>query len=238
VNVRDLGGLPTDGGGVTRTGVVVRSDDIAALSPSGWQALADYGVRTAVDLRFPQERTAHPPHASPIAVVEIPLFGRIDRAVSETLDRMVADADDAGAAIRLMYVNALEVHMTRIGRAVDAVAAGSAAGAVLVHCAIGKDRTGIVSALLLRLGGVSIDDVADDYALSHERVSPLVDEWIRSGEGEAQQEVRRRFCSAPREGMIGMLEALEERHGGAAQFLHEAGVGERRLDEIRSRLVA
>jgi protein tyrosine/serine phosphatase len=233
VNVRDLGGLPTEHGTTTRTGRVVRADDIGALSASGWRALADYGVRTAIDLRFPQERTPHPPHAVPIDVAEIPLFGRIDRATAQRIDALVLDAADAAEAIRLMYVEALEVHATRIAEAVDTVARSLDHGAVLVHCAIGKDRTGIVSAFLLRLAGVSVDDVADDYALSHDRIAGLVAPWIDEAETDEQRRFRERMCSAPRAGMHGMLQALEGRFGGAERYLRDAGVTGERITGLR-----
>jgi protein tyrosine/serine phosphatase len=237
VNVRDLGGLETEEGAVTRRGWVVRADNIAELTPEGWHALDAHGVRTAIDLRFDTERTPHPSHARPIGVVHIPLFGRLDRRATERVDRMVLEAPDAGSAIRRMYEDALVTHRERIGQALHAVATALDGGAVVVHCAIGKDRTGIVSALLLRLAGVSIADVADDYALSHDRVRPLVDPWIAEAATAEERALRTRFCSAPRDGMHGMLEALEERHGGAVRFLRSAGLDEARLAGLRERLL-
>jgi protein tyrosine/serine phosphatase len=66
LNARDLGGYPTGDGGRTRWGAVVRSDSVAALTEAGRQALLDYGVRSMVDLRLPQEVAAHPnPFAEP-----------------------------------------------------------------------------------------------------------------------------------------------------------------------------
>ncbi|HEY6032238.1 MAG TPA: tyrosine-protein phosphatase, partial [Gaiellaceae bacterium] len=67
VNVRDLGGLPTEDGGVTLRGAVVRSDNARRLSDAGWQALLDHGVRTVVDLRWADERDEDPPGDVPIA---------------------------------------------------------------------------------------------------------------------------------------------------------------------------
>lgn len=224
VNVRDLGGLATEDGDQTRFGRVVRADDIAALSETGWRALAAYGVRTAVDLRFPQERTPHPPHATEIAIREIPLFGRIDRESSARIDALVLEAGDAAEALRLLYVDALEKHAERIVGAMRAIGAAMEDGAVLVHCAIGKDRTGIVSALLLRLARVSVTAVAEDYALSHDNVAELVASWIAEAPDDGQRTFRERMCAAPRAGMHGMLVELEERHGGVERYLADAGL--------------
>lgn len=235
--MRDLGGLPTEDGRTTRTRAVVRADDISALDEDGWQALAAYGVRTAIDLRFVEEGIEEAPHAGRIAVVHVSLFGRIDRGAGERIDRLASSSPDPAGALRALYVDALEVHAGRIARAVDALGRALDDGGVVVHCAIGKDRTGIVSALLLRLAGVPADEVADDYALSHERVETLVAQWIAAGRDEEQRAARRRLCAAPREGMVGTLEVLEERYGGARRYLRDAGVPAARLDEVRRRLV-
>ncbi|MEZ5101776.1 MAG: tyrosine-protein phosphatase [Thermoleophilia bacterium] len=236
-NVRDLGGLPTEDGRTTRPRVVVRADDISALDARGWDALATYGVRTAIDLRFVEEGALDPPHADRISVVRVSLFGRIDRGAGKRIDRLASSSPDPAQALEALYVDALEVHAGRIARAVDELARALSDGAVVVHCAIGKDRTGIVAALLLRLAGVSPDDVADDYALSHERVEQLVGEWIAAGRDEEQRAARARLCAAPRDGMVGTLAVLEERYGGARRYLRDAGVAAPRLDELRGRLV-
>lgn len=238
VNVRDLGGLPLETGGTTRHGRVVRADDIAALSEAGWRALTEHGVRTAIDLRFPQERTEHPPHASPLEVVRIPLFGRLDRAESARVDGLVSAAADAAEALAILYTDALETHAERIAAAVSAVDARLVDGAVLVHCAIGKDRTGIVSALLLRVAGVAAATVADDYAISHVNVASLVDPWIDEAADEAQRTYRQRMCAAPRDGMLGMLTALDDRHGGAVAYLRQAGVDDGAIGRLRLALTA
>ena len=75
VNVRDLGGLPLEGGGETAFGVVVRADSIRSLTDDGWQALVDYGVRMAVDLRSDFDAANDPPGDLPIEVVRIPVDG-------------------------------------------------------------------------------------------------------------------------------------------------------------------
>jgi len=75
LNVRDLGGLPTEDGGETRFDAVVRADSIGRLSDAGWAALAGYGVRRIVDLRWRDELEGDPPRALPVEVVHVSLFG-------------------------------------------------------------------------------------------------------------------------------------------------------------------
>jgi protein-tyrosine phosphatase len=116
-------------------------------------------------------------------------------------------------------------------------AVARASGGVVVHCYVGKDRTGVVSALLLRLAGVTVDAVAADYALSAGRVGPLVSGWIEEADDDVERDFRRRISGAPREGMALTLVGLEERWGGAESYLRTAGLSNRDLVRIRDRLV-
>jgi protein-tyrosine phosphatase len=147
LNVRDLGGLPTEDGGMTRFGSVVRADNVRKLSDDGWQALTDYGVTTIVDLRLSDELAEDPPRELDLDVVHIPVFEG-DAAFWAALDARLSGLD-AVAHKREAYLAALEQWHRRFGEAFAAVA-NARDGIVVVHCAGGKDRTGLVSALLLR----------------------------------------------------------------------------------------
>src|SRR5204862_8270973 len=85
-NIRDLGGLPPEDGGETRFGVVVRADDISLLSPAGWDALADYGIKRIADLRHED-----PPYETPVELVRNPLLD--DPGIREA-DELLLDVDD------------------------------------------------------------------------------------------------------------------------------------------------
>jgi protein tyrosine/serine phosphatase len=235
--VRDLGGLPTGDGGTTRFGAVVRADNVGRLSAAGWDELVAYGIRRVVDLRFEEERERDPERKAPVELVRISLFGAHDPAEAARIDDLTRTAPDTAAATTRMYLHALEKSGTAIASAVRAVACAPDGG-VVVHCFIGKDRTGIVSALLLGAVGVTDDVVAQDYALSDDRVRPLVDRWIASAEEEHERAYRRRVCSAPEQGMQGMLAGLRERWGSAEAYLHSIGVSPLELDRLRARLVA
>ena len=75
VNVRDLGGIATQDGGMTRLGAVVRGDSPYRLSESGWGALTAYGIRALIDLRWPEERAADPIRDLPVTIIHLPLAG-------------------------------------------------------------------------------------------------------------------------------------------------------------------
>ena len=172
LNVRDLGGLPAAGGRVTRWGAVVRSDSPAGLTPAGWAALRGHGIRTIVDLRNDDERAADP--AAPpdgqagITVVHVPL----DDLGGAAFWRRIWD--DGLDGTPLYYRPFLEQKPERCAAAVAAVA-DARPGGVLVHCTIGRDRSGLVTLLLLAAAGVAVADIADDWELSNPRLDPLRD---------------------------------------------------------------
>jgi protein tyrosine/serine phosphatase len=237
LNVRDLGGHPTEDGGETRFGEIVRADSVRSLSDAGWDALVAYGVRTVVDLRFHSELEADPPRDLPVEAVHVPLFGDPEPAPSywAEMDALADSAGGVAAGKALVYLDHLERFQPRFRAAVEAVAQAPAGG-VLVHCQVGKDRTGLLTALLLRLARVSAEVIAADYAVSAERLRPAVDPWLAAAPDAAERERRRRMTATPAETMRGVLAALEERYGGASGYLEAAGVDAADLARASGRL--
>jgi protein-tyrosine phosphatase len=109
-------------------------------------------------------------------------------------------------------------------------------GAVLFHCHAGKDRTGLIAALLLRLAGVPIEDVARDYALSADNLRAGTAQWIAEARDDKERMIREAIAATPPEAMRGVLDELERRHGTVARFLLEVGVGEETIERARARL--
>ena len=163
-NTRDLGGLPTASGGLTRRGALVRSDAVQSLSADGWAALVDHGVRTVVDLRNDDERGPDAAQRPPeVTTILLPLD------VSE--DREFWDVWENGPQFGtpLYYRPHLDRFAQRNAEVVAAIATAPPGG-VVFHCQGGRDRAGQVAMLLLALAGVAPDAIADDYALSEERL--------------------------------------------------------------------
>jgi protein tyrosine/serine phosphatase len=163
-NVRDLGGLPTSDGRMTRWRAVVRADNLDRLTPDGWAALHAYGVRTVVDLREDDERLTSVSRPAGVSVVHVPLD---DNADVEFWSRC-AD-DDIDDATPMYYRPFIERKAERC-IAVIAAVARAAPGGVVVHCGLGRDRTGLVALLLLALAGATPDAIVADYTLSGERL--------------------------------------------------------------------
>jgi hypothetical protein len=235
VNVRDLGGHPTADGGETQFGAVVRADSVRALSDAGWRDLVDYGVATIVDLRFQSELEADPPAALPVGIVHVPLFPEPGSADWDAIDAAADAGSDRVATVRGVYLEVLERRPPAFATAVAAVA-DAPPGGVVVHCAAGKDRTGLVSALLLRLAGVGVAEIGADYAESERNLAPLWKSWIDEGEDEAERERRRLLTATPAVVMTGVIDELERRHGDVRAYLRAGGATEDSLDGVVARL--
>ena len=234
LNVRDLGGHPTEDGGETRWGSIVRADSVRQLSDDGWKALVDYGVRTIVDLRSDEELAADPPAELPVDTVHVPFFD--DRGdVFEEVEAASSAAAGHAAATQAVYLIFLEHFRRNVASAIRAVV-DTETGGVVVHCHGGKDRTGLVTAFLLRLAGVSVENVAADYALSEKRLRTRHEQWFAEAADEAALERLHRIASTPVESMIGVLEELERRYGGVEGYLRSGGATDQELERARARL--
>lgn len=222
-NARDLGGLPIEGGGTTRWRVLVRSDLLSRLTPVGRQALLDYSIRTIIDLRRPEEVQAEPSPftqasgAVPVRYLNIPLESP-DSHVDSLMERASSQAE--------VYCISLEHHQANLAQVLRAIL--HARSGVLVHCHAGKDRTGIVSALLLAVAGVPRSEIARDYAISQARLWPLYEKLVEEAGGEDQ--VNPWLKPIATEGtMQTVLAHLDTRYGGVGPYLSAIGLT---LDEI------
>ena len=239
LNVRELGGLPTRDGDETRFGAVVRADSVRQLSDDGWQALVDHGIRTVIDLRGDHERAEDPPGEVPVEVVHVPFLeaGEAEwEGIGNELDAAVAAAPDVATATHDVYLIFLERFRSNVAAAVRAVA-NAPDGGIVIHCAGGKDRTGLLSAFLLHLAGVDSAEIAADYALSEERLRPRHEAWFEAAESEEDLERLRRIAQTPAASMVGVFAELEQRYGGVEAYLRDAGVTDEELELVRERLL-
>ncbi len=234
LNVRDLGGHRTQDGAETRYGAIVRADSVRELTDAGWAAAVDYGMRTVVDLRMDRELEADPPADVPVEVVHVP-FLEDDEAAFAEVEAVATAAPDTAGATREVYLVFLERFRKNVGAAIAAVARAPE-GVVVVHCMGGKDRTGLVTALLLHLAGVDHEQIAADYATSEERLRPRHDLWLAEAGTEVERERIRRIAATPAESMVGVLEELERRYGSIEAYLRAAGLTDEDLERARERL--
>lgn len=233
-NIRDLGGLPIDAGGMTARGRVLRACAMRGLAPEGRAALVAAGLSTVIDLRAVTERAEAPsPFAGMegIADLHLPLFADLAPLVEMM-------AGDPGFTLDRRYGVALDVAAPRFAAVIAAVAEAGP-GIVLFHCTAGKDRTGLIAALLLTLAGVPRGAIAADYARTATDGAALIatlrDRGLAAGATPAVLDV---MLSSPAGAMMATLDHLEAAHGGARGYLAAAGLGAAVIDRAGARLVA
>lgn len=227
VNLRDLGGLPTEAGATTVSGRLLRSESPHSLTDAGLRAILDLGIGTVVDLRTVSERDKRP---SPLAeagvrIVHAPIFTDDD----EYPDHLATAGE--------VYCWWLRERRSGVALAMNAIADAPSAP-VLVHCHAGKDRTGVVVGMVLRLAGVSIADVADDYALSGvQLVDMLARDRITAVERGMDPVRVERLFTVPREAMVQTMECIDAEHGGVASLLRGLGLDDDRIERLRNVLL-
>jgi hypothetical protein len=221
VNVRDLGGLPLGGGGETAYRVVVRADWLPGLSDAGRRALVDYGVSLVVDLRPDREHEDDGLDPLPVPVVR------------QAMDpRPVAAAWD-WPSMREAYLALADHYRAQLAQALTLL--GQAEPPAAIHCAGGRDRTGIACGMALWLAGVEPDAIAADHALSDESWAPHNDEWLAEAPGDEERERRRRIIQPAGRTLADVLEEIERREG-VRRLLLGAGADEAALDRLAARL--
>ncbi|MDP1818409.1 MAG: tyrosine-protein phosphatase [Acidimicrobiales bacterium] len=232
-NVRDLGGLATTDGREVRRGMVFRADGVHRLDGEDLELARRLGLRTVIDLRTVGEverSGGFPVDRLPVEWHHLPV---IRSMWSE--DDLVATSG-AAEFLRDRYVDMLVEGAPSIGRALELVADGAP---VLFHCAAGKDRTGVVAAVLLGVLGVAHDDIAQDYHLSAPAMATFVD-WLTLEFPEALDAMTSQppeYLEAPVEAMRGFLEAVDDSYGSMEGLVAHLGVGDEVVDRLRTTLL-
>ncbi|HEX4389019.1 MAG TPA: tyrosine-protein phosphatase [Steroidobacteraceae bacterium] len=225
LNARDLGGYPTVDGATTRLRSLVRADDLAQLTPEGVQALIAYGVETIVDLRWPEEMARYPSPAR--AALPHVRYEHVS-LLTHTEDEWRLRSRDVSK--ELWKCGALE-HVRAELRRVLAVIAEAAPGPLLFHCVAGKDRTGLLAALLLVVAEVTPAAVAADYAQSSENLRAGY--LARYADKDPARIIEALRC--PPIGAYNMLRFLEKA-GGVRAYLLQLGLTAPQIDALRARL--
>ena len=238
-NFRDLGGYETSDGRTVAWGRVYRSGSLAELTPEGVARLSSLGISLVCDFRTDSEMAAEPSVLpDSLEVLHLPM---IDPDVDPARIRARLEGGDVrgldGPFMQRAYVNMLEGHAAQFGDALRRVA--NSDRATLVHCTAGKDRTGLLSALLLSVLGVPDATVLGDYSISE------VYQWraIRRAslylllKGIEPPTMRPLLGTDPRV-LEGALAALREAHGSVERYLLDAaGLTSEDIGALRQRLL-
>ncbi len=230
VNFRDLGGYLTEDGLRTRWRVLFRADGLSELTETDLAVVRELGIRTVVDLRSGQEveQSRFDVEAHPVTFHHFPFI------------KALPDAEDFARApgfLGTQYTDMLDDATPQIIGALSALAAPDARPAVF-HCTAGKDRTGLLSALVLSLLGVPEETVVADYALSGAAMARLRAKLIEKypeGKGFiADSDV---LFSADPSNMVALFAHLRARYGTVQRYAAEVGVPGDVVDRLRQELL-
>ena len=229
-NLRDLGGYPTADGRMVRWRTLYRGDGLHRLTHD---TFAELGIRTVLDLRTPGEiEERGRVDADGVAWYHLPVLHTV-------WDRGMFD-EEIGAARFLAdrYLVMLEEGAAALGEAI-AILSGHANVPAAFHCAAGKDRTGVLAALVLSLLGVDDDTVAHDYQLSRLGMGRMV-EWVKAtypDRADVMSQQPSAFLDAPEEAMRLFLADLRERHGSPLDYAAGVGAGAEIVATLRDNLL-
>ncbi|HET9168348.1 MAG TPA: tyrosine-protein phosphatase [Actinospica sp.] len=205
LNARDVGGLVGERGTV-RTGLLVRSACLEGLTPEGAATLVGLGVRTVIDLRTPLEREEHPNR-----LAELEDVAEIRVELLETLAEL--ELLPLGSS-RALYQYLVDNCGPGIVEVLEGLAKPDALPA-LVHCLVGKDRTGLSVALLLELLGVPREAIIADYVASNAGLGPALNNAVHA------------------DVLAWTLAGLDERHGGPLGYLTAHGLRPETVEALR-----
>ncbi len=234
-NVRDLGGYATAEGRHTRWRMLFRADGLNRVQGDDLERLAGLGLRTVVDLRTPDERTER----GTFPVESIPVDYHHFPVLQQTWEGQMLDATMDGAEfLTARYREMLDVGAEAIAGALGVLADERVYPAVF-HCAAGKDRTGVLAALVLGLLGVPDETIAADYGLSQVGMAAMV-KWIRVNRPEVADSMTDQpgtLLEAPPHAMRALLDQVRTEYQSIEGYARTIGVSDQTIDDLRTTLL-
>lgn len=238
-NCRDLGGYPSKFGGTTKFGVFLRSEAPVELSQNEIAFLKEYGVTRSLDFRGDEDVSSFPSslNCDGIEYLRIPMFGRAD-AMGFDLDADNFNQTFSGWG--KSYITWIETFKGWVRDVFSALC--NSDGACHFNCNAGKDRTGIISALVLSVCGVELCDIAFDYCVSRSMLKPRFDKLARQWGSYMKDEEgnlisNHPFLYTPRSAMYQLFKYIYSSYGTVENYLKSCGVTDAQIFEIRSKLL-
>jgi len=218
---------------------MIRSDNVGSLTAEGRQAMIDYGVTTVIDLRSEAEVKGSPgppfsefqsmsPHSPRGSELGTPTYRHLP-----LIDDATAPILNQAPAMPERYVLMLERRQRGMGAIFDAIAAAD--GPVLFHCFAGKDRTGLVAAMMLSIAGVEPQAIGADFAETDLQLADRYEEWLAKAPPERLQSMRDELRCPP-EWMLSTLDYVEQEWGGVEGYLEAAGLPSSTIARLQSKL--
>ena len=245
VNVRDVGGLPTTDGGKIAEGRLLRGDNLDGLTPADVHRLVtERGLATVVDLRSTEEHAAATPGpltaVSSVRHVRFSLLPELGVLADTLGGTMVVRTEQAlarcPADVRAgFYLGYLEDRPAGVVGALRSIA--SSPGPALVHCAAGKDRTGVIVAMALSVAGAEPAAITADYAASADRIGAILARLRgQTAYSEGVEKIETAEQTPRAETMDAFQAQLTATYGGAEGWLADHGFGADESAALRARL--
>ena len=209
-NIRDIGGYPIINGGVTKWKTFLRSEESQQLDETDVAILYDYGIRTTIDLRCCEwEAQKNKNFAQMIEYKNIPLIDNYDNITGHFYFHMIDNFKD------------------NIKRIFEYIGERISHGGILYNCVSGKDRTGVISAILLLLCGVSELDVIADYMVSEIYLKPFAEKHNLTPDK----------ITANAEWIEQFINYLKDNYSGAEQYLLSIGLSSEVIENIKKNFI-
>lgn len=230
-NVRDLGGYVTHDNRVTRWHRLFRADSLHRLPSTAQAELLNRGVRTVIDLRRTDELRAAP---NVFATTDQVRYHHVS-LLNDTLPL----TNRPPQPLVTMYQRIIDERQAQVREVLSALAAPAGVPAIF-HCTVGKDRTGLISALALGIAGVPTDTIIADYALTSAYLGEGFFEETRQRvlqRGQSWEEYQPLLGAAP-EYMQTTLTYIETYYGGIAAYVRAIGLSSAEMAQLRTALLA
>ncbi len=238
VNLRDLGGIPITGG-VLRDGLAIRTDDLAYVTEAVAESLVADGLTAIIDLRSPLEAsiTGRGPLADyPISYHHLPLMADITAAPHE--------GGFSHEGMGRMYLGMLQSAAPQLVTALNVIA--HTPGTTAFHCAAGRDRTGVLAAMLLVVLGADDDDIITDYARTGENMAAIMERnrpvmgamWQAIGFDLEEPDTTGLMEGSMDVSMRIVLDTLRAEHGDVLAPLRAAGLSDDTIARLRAKALA
>lgn len=229
INCRELGGMPLAGGKTFRSGIFIRCGSPEWLNDKQVQEVKDYGIKNVIDLRAPEEikEGGNPFRSDPdVKFYNVPLFNgnpndtkdaSLEFIRTHTLgDYYVIIAEEMGdklAQIMRTLVNS--------------------EGITMFHCAHGKDRTGVVAALLYLICGASREDIINNYQVSYVYLKDFLDPMIRKLPDDMKHILR-----SDAGNMVTFLDYIDSKwNGDVSKLLMANGLKQEEIEAIKAKCI-
>ncbi|MCQ2531050.1 MAG: tyrosine-protein phosphatase [Lachnospiraceae bacterium] len=257
VNCRDLGGMPTADGGVTRFGVLIRSELPTDLPEEDLAFFKELNVTTSIDLRTGDEVNTSPSDFRTCGFIDYKHIGvmsqqaavgsEVKKSATQEKAEKQAPPKPGEASFnfeRLVSMEWIPVYCKIVANSPKWVydifdAFIHAEGAMHFHCATGKDRTGLVSMLLLSAVGCGEDDIAANYSLSETYMRSIYEKMVKGMKGDDYEDADlvKGFFGTSQNTMRSVMNYLKENYGTIIDYLHSCGVTDEMIQATKDKLV-